>query len=279
MCGNGADGADTRLSAILMIGATFFTHHGYLLAQLVRRDVLLKYRGSILGIGWSFLYPLLLLAAFTLVFGGVLGAKWGTKGTGIELALFIYCGLLVFTPFAEVASATPRLLQNYQAYVKKIIFPTELLPLVNVLAATLHGLVNLLVLVLVAALAGHSHPMLLLVPLILLPAWLFTLGIAWFLAAAGAYVRDLIHVMPVATQLLMFLSPVFYPLEAAPVFLQKIHQINPLAIAMEDTRRAVLDGLPPQWQPWFVMLGVGALAAYTGFKFFMNSKEEFADVI
>lgn len=262
-----------------MSAPRFLNQHGYLLAQLVRREVLLKYRGSILGIGWSFLYPLLLLAAFTLVFGGVMGAKWGTKGTGIELALFIYCGLLVFTPFAEVASSTPRLLQNYQAYVKKIIFPTELLPLVNVLAATLHGVVNLLVLVLVAALAGHFHPMLLLVPLILLPAWLFTLGVAWFLAAAGAYVRDLAHVMPVATQLLMFLSPVFYPLDAAPVFLRQIHQINPLAFAMEDTRRAVLDGLPPQWHIWFAMLGIGVFSAYAGYMFFMRSKEEFADVI
>lgn len=253
--------------------------HGYLLAQLVRREVLLKYRGSVLGLGWSFLYPLLLLGAFTLVFGGVLGAKWGTTGTGIELALFIYCGLLVFTPFAEVASSTPRLLQSYQAYVKKIIFPTQLLPLVNVLAALVHGLVNLLVLILIAALAGHLQPMLLLAPVVLLPAWLFTLGVAWFLAAAGAYVRDLIHVMPVATQLLMFLSPVFYPLDAAPAFLQKIHLANPLAIAMEDTRRVVLDGLPPHWTMWGVMLCVGALAAWAGYAFFMRSKEDFADVI
>lgn len=256
-----------------------FSQHGYLLAQLVRREVLLKYRGSILGIGWSFLYPLLLLAAFTLVFGGVLGAKWGTKGTGIELALFIYCGLLVFTPFAEVASSTPRLLQNYQAYVKKIIFPTELLPLVNVLAATVHALANLLVLMVIAALVGHVQPMLLLAPVVLLPAWLFTLGVAWFLAAAGAYVRDLTHVMPVATQLLMFLSPIFYPLQVAPAFLQWMHQFNPLAIAMEDTRRVVLDGVPPDWTSWLIMLCVGALAAYAGHSFFMRSKEDFADVI
>ena len=262
-----------------MPALSLFNQHGYLLAQLVRREVLLKYRGSILGIGWSFLYPLLLLGAFTLVFGGVLGAKWGTQGTGIELALFIYCGLLVFTPFAEVASTTPRLLQNYQAYVKKIIFPTELLPLVNVLAATMHGLANLLVLVLIAAIAGHLHAMLLLAPLVLLPAWLFTLGVAWFLAAAGAYVRDLTHVMPVATQLLMFLSPVFYPLQAAPALLQTVHQFNPLAIAMEDTRRVVLQGVPPDWTLWGAMLVIGILAAWAGYTFFVRSKEDFADVI
>jgi ABC-type polysaccharide/polyol phosphate export systems, permease component len=256
----------------------FYRHH-YLIAQLVRRDVLLKYRGSFLGITWSFLYPLLLLAAFTLVFGSVIGTKWSTKGSGVDLALFIYCGLLVFTPFAEVAGATPRLLQSYQAYVKKIIFPTEILPLVSLMSATVHGLVNLVVLVLFAILAGHIHIMLLLVPLILLPAWLFILGMAWFLAAAGAYVRDLVHVMPVVTQLTMFLSPVFYPVEVAPALLRQIHFANPLAVAMQDTRRAVLDGLPPQWGTWLAMLVIGLAVAILGYKFFQRGKEEYADVL
>ena len=253
--------------------------HHYLITQLVRRDVLLKYRGSFLGIAWSFLYPLLLLTVFTLVFGNIIGSKWGTQGGGIELALFIYCGLLVFTPFAEVAGTTPRLLQSYQAYVKKIIFPTEILPLVSVLSATVHGAVNLVVLALVAALAGHLHIMLLLVPLVLLPAWLFILGIAWFLAAAGAYVRDLIHVMPVFTQLIMFLSPVFYPVEAAPPLLRQMHHANPLAVAMQDTRRAVLDGMAPQWGNWFAMFIIGLAVAVIGYTFFLRSKEEFADVL
>ena len=257
----------------------FIHRHYYLITQLVRRDVVLKYRGSFLGIAWSFLYPLILLATFTLVFGNIISSKWGAQGSGIELALFIYCGLLVFTPFAEVANATPRLLQNYQAYVKKIIFPTEILPLVSVMTATVHGLVNLLVLVLVAAIAGHLHAMLLLVPLVLLPAWLFLLGCAWFFAAAGAYVRDLIHVMPVLTQLVMFLSPVFYPVEAAPPLLRQLSLANPLAVAMQDTRRAVLDGLPPQWGNWLPMLVACLAIAVMGYIFFRRGKEEFVDVL
>lgn len=256
-----------------------FSRHQYLIAQLVRRDVLLKYRGSFLGITWSFLYPLLLLAVFTLVFGSVIVSKWSTRGSGVDLALFIYCGLIVFTPFAEVAGTTPRLLQGYQAYIKKIIFPTEILPLVVVLSATVRGLANLTVLALVAILAGHLHLMLLVMPLILLPAWLFILGMAWFLAAAGAYVRDLIHVMPVFIQLIMFLSPVFYPVEAAPAFLRQVHYANPLAMAMQDTRRAVLDGLPPHWGTWFAMLVIGLSVAVLGYKFFQYGKEEFADVL
>lgn len=252
----------------------------YLIGQLTRRDVLLKYRGSYLGIGWSFLYPLLLLAAFSVVFGGVIGTRWGTAtGRGLDLTLFIYCGLVVFTPFAEVASATPRLLQGYQSYVKKIIFPTEILPLVTVLSATLHGGVNFALLIGVALLAGHVHGTLLLAPLALLPAWLFLLGVAWFLTAAGVFVRDLAHAMPVLTQLLLFLSPVFYPLDAAPAALRGLHVVNPLAAAMGDLRRTVLEGLPPVWEVWFAMLAVGLATAVLGHAFFQHGKEEFADVL
>lgn len=253
--------------------------HRYLIGQLTRRDVLLKYRGSVLGIGWSFLYPLLLLAAFSVVFGGVFNTRWGSMGGGAGQVLFIYCGLLVFTPFAEVASTSPRLLLAYQSYVKKIVFPTETLPLVTVLSASLHGLVNLAILIVAATLSGHASALLLLIPLVLLPAWLFTLGLAWLLTAAGTYVRDLAHVMPVLTQLLMFLSPVFYPLDAAPAPLRGLHVVNPLAAAMEDLRGTVLNGQPPRWDVWFIMLAIGLATALFGYTFFRRSKEDFADVL
>lgn len=256
--------------------------HRYLIGQLVRRDVLLKYRGSYLGIGWSFLYPLLLLVTFTLVFGGVFGGRWGGAGEGmrgLELALFIYCGLAIFTPFSEVITTAPRLLLANQNFVKKIIFPTEILPLVSLLSASIHGATHLALLLLAALLTGHAHPSMLLAPVALLPAWLFTLGLAWLITAAGAYVRDLAHGMPVLVQLLMFLSPVFYPLSAAPDFLRALHGFNPLALAMEDMRRTVIMGLPPDWNSWLLMFVVGIVFAVLGYTFFVRCKEEFADVL
>jgi lipopolysaccharide transport system permease protein len=255
-----------------------FRHH-YLISQFVRRDVLLKYRGSFLGIGWSFLYPLLLLAAFTLVFGGVLGARWGGQKSHLELALFIYCGLVVFTPFAEIASTTPRLLQANQVYVKKILFPTEILPLIALLSASVHACVNLFILVAAVAYSGQLHATALLLPIILLPVWLLTLGAAWFLAAAGCFVRDLIHIMPVLTQLLLFLSPVFYPADVAPPLLRELQQVSPLAVAIQDTRAALLDGTAPHWDVWLAMLITGMLVAALGYLFFRRCKEEFADVL
>lgn len=257
-------------------------HNRYLLGQLVRRDVLLKYKGAYLGIGWSFLYPLLLLVAFTLVFGGVFGGRWSNSGEGMhgfELALFIYCGLTVFSPFSEVISVAPRLLLANQNFIKKIIFPTEILPLVTLLSASVRGIAHLLLLLLAALITGHVHASMLLTPIALLPVWLFTLGLSWFITAAGAYVRDLAHGMPVLVQLLMFLSPVFYPLAAAPGFLRTLHTINPLALAMEDMRRTVIMGLPPDWGNWMVMLATCLVFAALGYAFFMRCREEFADVL
>jgi len=256
--------------------------HRYLIGQLVRREVLLKYRGSLLGVGWSFLYPLLLLLGFTLVFGGIFGGRWGeatATRSGIEMALFIYCGLAVFTPFSEVITSAPRLLATNQNFVKKIIFPIEILPLVAVLAALSHGAAHLLLLAAAAYLFGHGSITVLLAPLVLLPVWLFTLGAAWFIAAAGAYIRDLAHGMPVLAQFLMFVLPVFYPAQAAPGLLRSINTVNPLALAIEDLRRILLQGQAPDWGSWSVSLLLGGGATIVGYALFMRCREEFADVV
>lgn len=256
--------------------------HRYLLGQLIRREVLARYRGSALGIGWSFLHPLLLLFVFTLVFGGVFGGRWGGDNaglTGFDMALFIYCGLAVFVPFAEVIGSAPRLLLANQHFVKKVVFPVELLPFSALVAASIHGAAHVVLLALAAMLSGHVHAGILLVPLVLLPAWLLTLGLAWWLAAAGTYVRDIAHGMPVLTQVLMFGLPVFYPLGSAPGLLRSINEFNPLALAMEDLRGVLLRGAAPDWAAWFLMLALATVFAMLGHAFFTRCKEEFADVL
>lgn len=248
--------------------------------MLVRRDVLLKYRGSYLGIGWSFLYPLLLLAAFTLVFGHVFGSRWPQPEHGeVPLSLAIYSGLVVFTPFSEILSSAPRLIHGYQNYVKKIIFPTEILPVTLVLSASIHAAINLSLLILALAFFVKLYPTLLLLPLVLLPAFLAALGVAWLLAAAGVFVRDLVHVMPVCVQILMFLSPVFYPASVVPDYLRWLYLVNPIGIVIEDLRRVALWGAFPCWENWGMSLTVGAATAILGYALFRRGKEEFADVL
>lgn len=254
--------------------------HSYLIGQLTKRDVLLKYRGSYMGIGWSFLYPLLLLLIFTFVFGKILGAKWSQPSNhSAPFALIMYCGLIVFNIFAEVASSAPRLIHGYQSYVKKIIFPVEILPVVLVLTACTHAAVNLFILLLASALFGEVHITILLTPIVLLPMVLFAFGVAWFLAAAGVFVRDLVHVMPVFVQIVMFLSPVFYAVHYVPEYLQWFYRVNPLGAVIEDMRRVVLWGQTPKWESWGLTMLVSLVIAVLGYAFFQNGKEEFADVL
>lgn len=254
--------------------------HRHLLGMLVRRDVLLKYRGSMLGIGWSFLHPLLLLLIFSLVTSSVLGGRWpGAVQGGHAIPLAIYCGLVIFTPFSEILSGAPRLLQSYASYVKKIVFPTHVLPLMMVLSATLHATINLLLLLIALALFSQWHATLLLLPLVLLPAFLLACGIAWMLAAAGVFVRDLAQVMPVFTQVLLFLSPVFYPAEVIPPRWQWLYQLNPLTATIENLRRVALHGHLPDWKIWTVTLIVGLSTVLLGYVLFRHGQEEFADVL
>jgi lipopolysaccharide transport system permease protein len=151
--------------------------------------------------------------------------------------------------------------------------------LVAVLAAMIHGAAHLLLLSAAVLLFGHGSTVMLMAPLALLPVWLFTLGAAWFIAAAGAYVRDLAHGMPVLAQFLMFLLPVFYPATAAPGVLRTLNTFNPLALAIEDLRRTLLQGESPAWAQWYASLLVGAITAIAGYAFFMRCREEFADVV
>ncbi|MES2536577.1 MAG: ABC transporter permease [Pseudomonadota bacterium] len=263
----------------LTIVAGLFRHR-YLIGQLTRRDVLLKYRGSYLGLAWSFLYPLLLLSAFTFVFGKILGARWPQPaGQAAPFALIMYCGLIVFNIFAEVANGAPRLILGYQSYVKKIIFPVEILPLVLVTSAWIHAAINLLMLLLAIALFGELHPTMLLTPIVLLPMVFFSFGLAWFLSAAGVFVRDMVHVMPVLVQVFMFLSPVFYAVSAVPQSLRWFYQLNPLSAVIEDLRRVTLWGEMPHWGSWSITLALSLVMAFAGYLIFMRGKEEFADVL
>ncbi|MCP5249203.1 MAG: ABC transporter permease [Candidatus Accumulibacter sp.] len=254
--------------------------HVYLARALIYREIVTKYRGSYLGIAWSLLYPLLILASFTLVFGKIVHIPWpAPEGRAAPAPLLMYCGLIVFNFFAETLGTAPRYLVGYQSYIKKTVFPAEVLPVVLVFTAGFHTLTNLLLLLLGVALLGHLSVSLALLPLILLPMLLVALGATWFLAALGAYVRDLAHATPVALQLLMFLSPVFYPSSAVPESVRWLYVLNPVATLVEALRDVAVWGHAPQWMSLAMVTGVGLAMSLCGYAFFMHSKAELADVL
>jgi lipopolysaccharide transport system permease protein len=257
---------------------TSLISHRYLLGQLIKRDVLLRYRGAMFGVAWVFLNPLIMLAIFAYVFGQIFQARWPQQETGAPFWLVLYSGLIAFNIFAEAVSRAPASVRGTPSYVKKIIFPVEILPLVPLGAALVHGSFNFLILLAALAWTRHLTPTVVLYPLMLLPLLLLALGLSWFFAAWGVFIKDMSQIVPPFVQMLMFLSPVLYPASSVPKILSPLYSFNPLSAVIESCRNVAL-GQPIHWQSWIAALATGLIAALLGHTFFRHSREEFADVL
>jgi len=250
----------------------------YLLGQLVKRDVLLRYRGAMFGMLWVFLSPLIMLAIFAFVFGHIFQARWPQQHEGLPFWLILFIGLTVFNIFGETVSRSPTAVRGYPSFVKKIIFPVEILPLVPLGAGLVHGAFNFLILLAALVWTGNLHAEMACLPFLLAPLLLLAVGLSWFLAAWGVLLKDISQIVPLFVQMLMFLSPVFYPVSAVPELLRPIYLHNPLGAVIEASRAATL-GMPVPWTPWFVALAIGLAATILGHAFFQHSREEFADAL
>ncbi|MEZ5586074.1 MAG: ABC transporter permease [Sedimenticolaceae bacterium] len=253
-------------------------HHHALLAQLVKRDVLLRYRGAMFGVLWIFLSPLLMLGIFAFVFGQIFQARWPQQPDDLPFWLTLYSGLIVFNLFADAVSRSPGAVRGYPSYVKKMIFPLQILPLVPVGSGLVHAAFNLLILAVALAATGHLSIGLLLLPPLMLPVLLLAVGVSWFLAAWGVFIKDMNQVVPLLVQMSLFLSPVFYPVSAVPDVLKPLYEYNPLGAVIEASRAAIL-GQPIAWLGWFAALALAVGALMLGYLFFEHSRDEFADAL
>lgn len=256
-----------------------------LVLSLIRREVAGRYRGSALGILWSLLTPLFLLSVYTLVFGAIFKSRWaGPEGDAVTgtgaFAVVLFSGLIVFQVFAEVVARAPTLVTANVSYVKKIVFPLEVLPVVAVGSALFHAAVSFVVLLgFEWMFMGRVPPTALLAPLLLVPFVLLVLGLAWLLAAVGVYLRDVGQVLGPITTALMFLSPILFPASSLPEWLQGWHLVNPLTLPVEQVRDAVIFGRPPDLLPLAVYAVVAAAVAGLGYGFFAATRRGFADVL
>ena len=260
--------------------------HRFLIAQLTRREVVGRYRGSHLGIFWSFINPLLLLCIYTFVFKYIFNAKMtGHRDEGwADFALMLFSALIIFNMFAECLGRAPNLILVNANYVTKVVFPLELLPLTVVLGSLVHLFISFVPLCLAAFITrgGHLHAAVLLWPLLLAPIIFWALGITWIVSALGAFLRDLNEVMLALTQILMYASAVFYPLsrlDKVPASVQTIIRLNPLSFFSEQSRNLVVWGEPMNWSAYGWVTLSGLIAMILGYKVFMNVKQAFADVI
>jgi lipopolysaccharide transport system permease protein len=252
-----------------------------LIAQMTKREVIGRYRGSVMGLAWSFFNPVLMLAVYTFVFSEIFSARWVGVDTGKGgFAILLFVGMIVHGLFAECANRAPSLVMSNSNYVKKVVFPLEILPVITLGSALFHSCISLVVLLIAQVLIAHTmFWTALLFPLILVPLILGTLGISWFLASLGVYLRDVGHVITVLTTVLLFLSPVLYPVAALPEVYRPWLQMNPLTYIIEESRSVLLFGNMPHWGSLGIAILIGMVFAVMGFWFFQKTRKGFADVI
>ncbi len=256
--------------------------HREMIWQFTRREVEGRYRGSFLGLVWSFVNPMVLLLTYTFVFGVVIKSRWqGSRVDSLsDYALVLFCGLVAFNIFSETVTRAAGLIIGVPNYVKKVIFPLEILPMSVLGAAVFQGMVSLCILLLACLIIqGMLHLSLFLLPLVLLPLLFLCMGLAWFLAGLGVYVRDINQTVVLVVQILFFLTPIFYSVSAVPQPFREIILLNPLTSVVENFRRIILWGKVPDWRTLIIWIGTTGLMMQLGYAWFMKAKKGFADVI
>jgi lipopolysaccharide transport system permease protein len=267
------------ISPLEMIAS--FRRNRALIGALIQREVVGRYRGSLMGMLWSFFNPILMLTVYTFVFSVVFKARWGAgSDSKTEFALILFAGLIVFNLFSECILKAPTVILSNVNYVKKVIFPLEILPWVILGSAMFHALISIGVwLVAYMILFGLPHPTALLLPLILLPLPLFIMGLTWALASLGVYLRDVSQFIGIFTTVLMFLSPIFYPTSALPEDYRHLLLLNPLTIVIEQVRDVLFWGRVPDLLGYSAGLVGAAFIAWLGFSWFQKTRKGFADVL
>lgn len=248
---------------------------------MTRRDVAGRFKGSFVGLAWLVLLPLLLLAVYTFVFSSVFRSRWSEgDGGSAQFALILFCGMIALTIFTDVLVRAPGLIVAHSNYVKRVVFPLETLPAIVLGTALFHAAISLGVLLLAIAIIQRGLFLtVVLAPLVLAPLCMFALGAGWFLAAFGVFVRDLGPLMSLATTMLTFLSPVFYPISAIPESLRPLFMLNPLTFVIEQLREVLIWGRMPNWGG-LALYSVGAyLGAWAGYAWFQRTRKGFSDVL
>lgn len=253
-----------------------------LIVQMSIRDVIGRYKGSTMGLAWSFFNPVFMLMVYTFVFSEIFKLRWGGIGddSKSQFAVVLFVGMIVLGLFSEVLNRSPGLILTNINYVKKVVFPVEILPVVSLGAGLFHTLISLIVLLLAFVLFnGYLHWTAVFIPLVFLPLVLVTLGIAWILAAAGVFLRDIGQTIGLFTTMLTFLSPVFYPVTAVPERFRPFIMANPLTFIIEQARDVLIWGHLPNWAGLGVYTAAATVIAWLGYAIFQKARRWFADVL
>lgn len=252
-----------------------------LIGDLVKREVVGRYRGSAFGLFWSFFNPIFMLLVYTFVFSVVFKARWpGGTESKTEFALVLFAGLMIFNFFAECINRSPALILSNVNYVKKVVFPLEILPCVALGSAFFHLLISLAVwIVFYLIFYGVPHATILLFPIVVLPLIILVLGVSWFLSALGVFLRDVSQFIGIVTTVLMFMSPIFYSATSLPERYRDFLHLSPLTVVVEQARNVLFWGVGIEWRVWFLYTTAACLIAILGYAWFQRTRKGFADVL
>ncbi len=252
-----------------------------LLAELTKREILGRYRGASIGLLWSLISPFLMLMVYTLAFGYILRSRWpGTSGSTTDFALILFVGLVVHGFFAECLTRAPQLVLSNPGYVKRVVFPLEILACSMTLTALFHLAMNLVVLVALKWFwHGELYWHMLLLPLVIAPLAILTVAVGWFLSALGVYLRDISQFVGVLATAMLFLSSAIIPLESLPEDYRWVFRANPLTLIIDQAREVVIWGRMPDWTALGIYTACVSGLALLALAFFRRMRGGFADVL
>ncbi len=251
-----------------------------LVLSLAKRELAARYKGSVLGILWAVLTPIVMIAIFTIIFAGIFKAKFGVSNSSWDYALYLFCGLLPWNAFQESVQLSSTTIVGHANLVKRVVFPLETLPVSQSLAAIanqLFGTVALLAAALI--LRRELHPTILLLPVLLIPQFIATLGAAWLLAALGVFVRDIVQGISLVLMAWLYLTPIIYPESMVPPRYQSLVNLNPFTPLVRSYRRIILEGALPGWRGLAYFTAFAVASFLFGYWWFAKSRKNFADVI
>ena len=268
-----------RADPLYIVGS--FSEHRFVIGQLAKRAILGRYRGTVLGLLWSLVTPLLLLGVYTFVFGTILEIRWVTQSGGnAEFAAILFSGMLVHGILAECLTQASTLIVTNPQYVKKVVFPLEALPWVTVISAFFQGVISTGILLVYLLISQGSIPW----TAVLFPIPLFVLSFVciaagWLIAATAVYLKDIAQMMGLLSTVLFFMAPILYPKSVLPVEFQHLLYLNPLTYIIEEFRAVVLWGELPDWNGLGLYLVGAILIAWLSLAWFQKTRKGFADVL
>ncbi|CAN5657212.1 ABC transporter permease [soil metagenome] len=251
-----------------------------LILLLARRELVARYRGSVLGIIWALLTPVVMIAIFTFIFAGIFGARFGTNGSSWDYALYVFCGLLPWTMFQDTLMQSATTIVTHSNLVKRVVFPLETLPIAQALSSLGNQLFGTLALLIAVVIMRHEiHFSLFWLPALIIPQLLFTLGTAWLIASLGVFLRDIAQGISLFLTAWMFLTPIIYPESIVPGRYRLFINLNPFTSLVRSYRRILLEGELPDWSGLAYFTGFALASFFFGYWWFARSRKNFADVI